>query len=361
MNEFLTTRTIAREALPILESNLVFPALIYKDYSQDFSKQGDTVQVRKPPVYSAKEFQSEIEIQDIDEGEVLVQLDKIADVSVELTAKEMALNTEDFTKQVIEPAMVALAEKINADGLALYKDIPYTYGTAGTTPSTLTDLAGGAKILNDNKAPIVGRSGVWNTEAIANFQVLPALVNADKCGSTEALREGSVGRVFGVDHYFSQQAPKHTAGTLTESAVYAGNPSPNQLKLEYASGTLKKGDLLQMEGKTYTVTADASPNSMDIVTVNVYPAVTVPQNSSEVVTVIGNHDVNLMFQKNAFGFVTRPLEVARGADSYVTHYNGLAVRVTMDYNIATKKQTLSIDTLYGFKTLYPELAVRVLG
>ena len=70
---------------------------------------------------------------------------------------------------------------------------------------------------------------------------------------------------------------------------------------------------------------------------------------------------NLMFQKNAFGFVTRPLEVARGADSYVTNYNGLSVRVTMDYNIATKKQTLSIDTLYGFKTLYPELAVRVVG
>ena len=57
----------------------------------------------------------------------------------------------------------------------------------------------------------------------------------------------------------------------------------------------------------------------------------------------------------------RPLEAARGADSYVTSYNGISVRVTMDYNITTKKQTLSIDTLYGFKTLYPELAVRVLG
>ncbi len=361
MNEFLTTKAIAREALPILESNLVFPALIYKDYSEDFSKQGDTVQVRKPPVYSAKEFESEIEIQDIDEGEVLVKLDKIADVSVELTAKEMALNTEDFTKQVIEPAMVALAEKINADGLALYKDIPYTYGTAGTTPSTLTDLAGGAKILNDNKAPIVGRSGVWNTEAISNFQVLPALVNADKCGSTEALREGSIGRVFGVDHYFSQQVPQHTAGTLTGTANYGGSTSPYEMRLEYAMGTVKKGDLLKMEDTTYTVTEDASPDGSDVITAKVYPAVVPPKNSSATVTVIGNHDVNMMFQKNAFGFVTRPLEVARGADSYVTHYNGLAVRVTMDYNIATKKQTLSIDTLYGFKTLYPELAVRVLG
>ncbi len=360
MNNFLTTKTIAREALPILESNLVFPALIYKDYSEDFSKQGDTIQVRKPPVYNASEFDGEIDIQDINEGEVLVKLDKIADVSVELTAKEMTLNAEDFTKQVIEPAMVALAEKINADGLALYKDIANVYGTAGQTPSTLSDLAGGAKVLNDNKSPLVGRSGVWNTEAIANFQVLPALVNAEKSGSTDALREGSIGRVFGVDHYFSQQIPEHTAGTFSGSAFFLGvNDQGYTLISNTSEGDLKKGDLLQMGDETFTVMEDAQ-GGKDNVLVKLYPN---PSNvaHNEKVTMLGNHAVNLMFQKNAFGFVTRPLEVARGADSYVTNYNGLSVRVTMDYNIATKKQTLSIDTLYGFKTLYPELAVRVLG
>ena len=63
----------------------------------------------------------------------------------------------------------------------------------------------------------------------------------------------------------------------------------------------------------------------------------------------------------AFGFISRPLEKARGAESYVTSYNGITLRVTFAYDIATKKQTMSVDTLYGFKTLYPELAVRVLG
>ncbi len=360
MNNFLTTKTIAREALPILESNLVFPALIYKDFSADFSKQGDTIQVRKPPVYNASEFNGEIDIQDIDEGEVLVKLDKIADVSVELTAKEMALNAEDFTKQVIEPAMVAIAEKINADGLALYKDIPYVYGEAGTTPSTLSDLAGGAKILNDNKAPLVGRAGVWNTEAIANFQVLPALVNAEKCGSTDALREGSIGRVFGVDHYFSQQVPNHVCGSFEGECIATGPESDGTVFINGSlSGNLKHGDLLKIRNNVYTVMEDAEPE-IDEIAVKLFPALKEEDIDGEV-TVIGNHATNLMFQKNAFGFVTRPLEAARGADSYVTTYNGLSVRVTMDYNIATKKQTLSIDTLYGFKTLYPELAVRVLG
>lgn len=364
MNNFLTTKNIAREALPILESNLVFPALIYKDFAGDFSKQGDTIQVRKPPIYNANEFGGQIAIQDIDEGEVLVKLDKIADVSVELTAKEMALNTEDFTKQVIEPAMVAIAEKINADGHALYKDVFNCYGSEGITPSSLSDLAGGAKILNDNKAPLVGRGAVWNTEAIANFQVLPALVNAEKCGSTEALREGSIGRVFGVDHYFSQQVPEHVAGNLTVSgtlSVSEGTAGSTRITLSATSctGELKKGDLLKIGNGTYAVGNDAVCEGNKI-TVQVSPALKEEDLSGEI-SVVGSHTANMMFQRNAFGFVTRPLEAARGADSYVTSFNGLSVRVTMDYDISTKKQTLSIDTLYGFKTLYPELAVRVLG
>lgn len=358
MNHFLTTKNIAREALPLLESNLVFPALIYKDYSEDFSKQGDTIQVRKPPVYSANEFDGSIEIQDIKESEVLVKLDKIADVSVELSAKEMALNADDFTRQVIEPAMVAIAEKINADGLALYKDIPYACGIAGNAPAALADLAGGAKILNDNKAPIVGRSAVWNTEAIANYQTLPALVNAEKCGSTEALREGSIGRVFGVDHFFSQQVPTHKAGTFRGTATVTSDGDGRITLTGNDSGTLAAGDLLRIGNGTYTVLEDASVSSGG--TVKIYPSLTA-EDEGQNLTVIGDHAANLMFQRNAFGFVTRPLEAARGADSYVTSYNGLSVRVTMDYNIATKKQTLSIDTLYGFKTLYPELAVRVMG
>ncbi len=360
MNNFLTTKTIAREALPILESNLVFPALIYKDYSGDFSKQGDTIQVRKPPVYNASEFDGTIDIQDINEGEVLVKLDKIADVSVELSAKEMALNAEDFTKQVIEPAMVAIAEKINADGLALYKDIPYVYGTAGTAPSSLSDLAGGAKILNDHKAPLVGRGAVWNTEAIANFQVLPALVNAEKCGSTEALKEGAIGRVFGVDHYFSQQVPEHTCGTFSGTATATRGAEEGTVTLSgNCNGTLKYGDLLTIGKGTYTVLENITVTG-NTVTVKINPSLAEDDINGSV-TPVGAHTANLMFQRSAFGFVTRPLEAARGADSYVTSYNGLSVRVTMDYNIATKKQTLSIDTLYGFKTLYPELAVRVLG
>lgn len=369
-NKFISIQDIARSALPILKNNLVFPALAYTDFSNEFSKKGDTVQVKKPPVYVADEFSSTISVQDVKEESVLVKLDKIADVSVTLTAKEMALNLEDFSKQVIEPAAVAIAEKINADGLALYKDIPYHCGKAGTAPSTVDIFAEAAKILNDNKAPTTKRSAVWNSAALLNFQKIPAIINAEKSGSTRALREGSVGRIIGLDNYMSQQVCKHVSGGLTATSgnlvlSVAAAKDANQVIIKNSAssgltGTLVAGDILTIGGDSYTVTELVSRESA-VAVAKVYPAIKKAMSVGTAVTLIGSHAANLAFHKNAFGFVTRPLERARGAESYVTSFGGLTLRVTMGYDMTTKKQTLSIDTLYGFKTLYPELAVRILG
>lgn len=361
-NTFLTSQSIARQALPILRENLVFPALVHTDFSADFCKPGDTVYVRKPAVFEAQDFSGSITTQDIEEGMVEVKLDKIADVSVELTAKDMALSVTDFASQILEPAMSAIAEKINRDGLALYKDIPYCVGSAGSTPSALDDFANTVKALNTAKAPLTDRSVVWNVDAIAEFQKLAAIVNAEKSGSTAALREGSIGRILGLNNYMSQGIHTHAAGTLsgvsglkTSEAVSEG---ADTVKIS-GTGTLKKGDMIEIGGKHYTVTEDAADVS-GTVTAKVYPEL--PQvNSGTAVTVVANHTANIAFHKNAFAFITRPLEAARGADSYVTSWGGITLRVTMDYDISTKKQILSIDTLYGVKTLYPELAVRVLG
>ncbi|MEE0776605.1 MAG: P22 phage major capsid protein family protein [Bacillota bacterium] len=364
-NTFLTAQEIARQALPILKDNLVFPMLTYTDYAEDFANVGDTIQIRKPPVYEAKEFNGTIETQDIVEDKVLVTMDKIADVSVEVTAKEMALEIENFTSQVIEPAAIAIAEKINRDGLSLYKDVYTVGGTAGTAPSSLEDLAAARKVLNINKAPVFPRYAVWDPEADMNFSVIPAIVNAEKSGSTEALREGSIGRIQGVDNYMSQAIHSHmpqvnASGLTVKSAVTAGSDSLS-ISGTALTGKFIKGDILTISGQTYTVTEDSADSASNTVaSVKVAPAL--PQLAAgTAVTVAGAHAANLVFHKNAFAFVSRPLELARGAESYVTSFEGITLRVTFSYDAATKKQMLSIDTLYGFKTIYPQLAMRYMG
>ena len=87
-NTFITIQEIARTALPRLIENLVFPNLVYKDFSADYERNlGDTIQMRKPVGLEAKEVDaaSWTSAQDNKETSVPVTLDKIATVDVEIT------------------------------------------------------------------------------------------------------------------------------------------------------------------------------------------------------------------------------------------------------------------------------------
>lgn len=368
-NTFITIQEIARTALPRLIENLVFPNLVHKDFSADYERNlGDTIQVRKPVVLEAQEFDPNTgtSAQDIKETSVPVTLDKIATVDVDITAIQGATNINDLNRQFLEPAAVALAQKINSDGLSLYKDIPYVGGTAGTTPDGLDDLAAARKLLNANKVPVSPRYGVWDTEADAALVTVPAIVNAEKSGSTEALREGSLGRVMGIDNYMSQAVKVHTTGITAATAVKvngAVTAGATQLAIDGTTltGKLVKGDVLTISGKSYVVTEDTATAATNaIATVKVYPALPAIADNTDV-TLTGSHTANLVFHPSAFAFVTRPLVKPSGVESYVTSYNGISLRVVKGYNMTYKKEMLSMDVLYGYKTMYPELAARYLG
>ena len=220
-NTFVTLKEIARQALPVLHQNLLFPNIIYTDYAQDFHGVGDTVKVRKPVIYEAGDFNeaSGVQWQDIVEDSVEVTLDHIATVDARASAIETATCIDDLNRVFVEPAAIAIAEKINSDGLNLYKDVFRRVGTAGQTPSKLSDIAAARKALNLAQAPTTGRCAVWDVDADANFMSLDALVNAEKAGSNQALREGSIGRIYGMDNYMSQAVKKHETGITSAAGV----------------------------------------------------------------------------------------------------------------------------------------------
>lgn len=365
-NTFLTAQEIARASLPILQENVIFPQLCWRDFSTASAKCGDVVQVRKPAVFQADAFSGVIAPQDVNEQSVLVQLDTVADVSVSLSAQEMALNVEDFTAQILRPAMVAVAEKINDDGFALYQDVYTCVGAAGTTPNSLEAFAEARRALNAAKAPLHPRYAVWDLDADVQFSQLDAIVNAEKSGSTQALREGSIGRVQGLENYMSGAVRRHTAGTLAATGTLAPKTDAAlgaetvELQAATLTGSLTRGDLLRIDGASYVVAQDATAAD-NAVTVHLRPGLRAAATTASTVELIGSHVANLAFGGAAFGFISRPLEVAHGAESYVTSFEGLSLRVTLGYDMNSKSQILSVDTLYGYKTLYPELAVRVLG
>lgn len=367
-NSFITIKEIARAALPRLIENLVFPNLVHKDYSDTFVPgKGATIQVKKPVILEAKDFKAEtgVEIQDIKEDSVEVTLDKLATVDIEVSAIEGAVNIDTINRVFIEPAAAALAQKINADGLALYKDIPYI-AKGGEGKFSLASISDARRMLNENKVPVSPRRAVWSTKADADFTTVPAIVNAEKSGTTAALRDGSIGRIFGFENYMSQAVCAHVSGiTAAEGlkvtkAVEAG---ANTLGISGTTltGKFAVGDVLIIGGLSYVVTAEsAAAASSAIASVSVYPALPALA-ANTVVEFVGAHDANLAFHPNAFAFVTRPLTTPSGVESYVTSYNGISLRVTKGYDMKYKKDMLSMDVLYGYKTMYPELAARVIG
>lgn len=366
-NEFLSIKNIARQALPRLIENLVFPNLIYRDYSEAYEVgKGAVIQVRKPVILNAVEFDESqgTSAQDVKEPSVDVTLDKLATVDVEFGAISRATDVDSLNRLFIEPAAAALATKINDDGLKLAEDIPYAVGTAGTTPDGLDDFANAAKVLDENKAPTAARYGVWDPTAMSKFRQLGDIVNAEKSGATAALRAGSIGNIFGIRNYMSQGVAVSSlsgAGTVLIDKVGGFAAGATDIHVDGVTTALAAGDGVKIGDYYYTVKSAGSLSSSDQdITLTTGLIKAVADNAAVTLVAAGTVN-NVVFHENAFAFVTRPLSSPGGVESYVTSYNGISLRVVRGYNMTYKKEMLSMDVLYGYKTMYPELAVRVLG
>lgn len=279
-NTFLTPDIIAREALMQLRNNAVMAQLVHRDYSSEFAGAvGDTISIKKPASFVAKEFGSEIELQDATEGSIDVKLDKFLDVSFAVTSKEMTLDIDDFSQQLLIPAMQAFADKIDKYLLGLASgvtnNVSYTIGS-GTVRDTIVDAR---KFLTDNAVPLTNRSFVFGGNMEADLLKTDLFTSAEKVGDEgTALREASLGRKFGLDMYTDQNVT----------------------------------------------------------------------------------NVDLMFHKNAFALVTRPLALPQGSDkSAIVNYDGFGLRVTYGYDINKKSDIVSIDMLCGVKLLDKKLAAKV--
>lgn len=211
-NTFLTPSIIAREALMVLRNNAVFANLVYRDYSSEFvAGVGDTISIRKPATFEAKEFNdSAIEVQTATETKVDVKMDKLLDVSFSVTAKEMAMNIQDFSQQLLVPAMQAFADKIDSYLIGLVDAISNKVVQADAV--TRDDVVDARKFLTENAAPLTERRFVYNTDVEADLLKTDLFTNASAVGDAgTALREASLGRKYGMDFYVDQNMDTATA------------------------------------------------------------------------------------------------------------------------------------------------------
>jgi len=367
-NVFLTPSIIAKEALIVLENNLVLGGLVHRAYDAEFRKVGDTISIRKPATFESKVWSGSWSAQDIREESVLVKLDTHLDISFEITEKQLALDIVNFSEQIMQPAMRAHAQKIDELLAGLYVYIPYYQVLDTSNEGTkLSSVANARAILNENKAPALARSAVVCPTDEAHLLVCPSFLNAEKRGDTEALREASLGRIFGMNWFMDQNIQKKAAaGTFTTAAVPTrGSADNSKLILTETAKVGKKGDIYTITctekpapGIKYSLLADCSTDDE----VSVSPPVQHNITSGAVTAVMQKLTGNdLLFHSNAFALVTAPLSPPLGgAQSAVESLDGLSCRVVYGYDIGGKLNKCSIDLLIGTKCLTPELATRLI-
>ena len=365
-DKFLTAELIAREALYVLENTRVFTNIVNSNYSGEFAGVGETVNVRIPTSFVGKEFVGQVSRQAVKEKFVPVKLDKIADVSFEVSSKDLTLEVPQFSEQLLAPAVRALNNKIDADIANTAFELT-TKNVAGTTK--IDDIAKVANYLENKKAPQEGRYLVLSPDHRYTYTLTDNLSKVAYAGTSEALRDALLGRIYTLNTLMSNNLPyslAETAGTATAYKVKR-HSDDGYLVISDLSGekaTIAVGDGFVYEGVAYRFTEAGEGTSSSITKIGYEGAKEFPvANAGTAVSVkVMPKYLSLGLHRDAVTFATRPLDApVGGADYYIAQGENFSIRVVMDYDSATKKNQVSLDVLYGVAGLHDELLAKITG
>ena len=369
-NTLLTPSIIAKEALLVVENNLVMANLVHTAYSNEYAKFGATVTIRKPATFAATAFSTTVAAQDVAEASVQVVLDKFYDVSAAITSQELSLNIADFSEQILTPIMRAHAQNVdNQIFQAVYKTIAGHTTVTGTP--VVSDLANLMAQLDLQKVPPTERRVVLHPVTYAKYAALDAVLHADKRGKPLTIDEYSIGRILGSDFYMDQNVPAQSSLIVDTAGALSGNAAAGATAATISAMTngevVAAGDVFKIVGsdRGYLIVTGGTVGST-VVTITFTPALDTAIPSAAVVTFNGSaasgFKSSLAFHKNAFALVSRPLApYLGGVTCAVENYKGISCRVAYQGTTSNKTNNMSVDMLFGVKTLDKELAAKLIG
>src|SRR5574341_197991 len=129
-------KLVAVDALPVLMGNLVMGNLVNRDFEPTLAQAGDTINVPIPPTLVANNLAEggTVQTQSPNLGNAQIVLNTHAEATFQIPDVTKALAVPDLVRLYMQPAVVALAERIEGDLLGLYASFTANaaVGTAGT-------------------------------------------------------------------------------------------------------------------------------------------------------------------------------------------------------------------------------------
>ena len=409
-NNLLTISKITNEALMVLENELTFTSEVDRNYDDQFAvvgaKIGNTLNVRRPGRFIGTTGPA-LNVEDFNETSVPVTLSTQFHVDTQFTTQDLALSLDMFSDRVLKPAIAAIANKIDYDGLTMAKNnTANIVGTAGTPPTGLITYLTAGAYLDSEGAPRDGRrsciiepftsativdslKGLFVPSDTIGKQYSKGLMGRDSAGMNWKMDQNVVPQTFGS--YSGKTLTTNTA-TFTGSLSTGWASSSTITLTASAALTLNQGDVIQIAGvfavnpqnrqaygsnklRNFVVTATTAVGtggtavtvSPAIITGGQFQNVVVSSTSSTAaVTPFNNTGTvspqNIIMHRNAFTLATADLELPDGvhfAGRASDKDLGLSIRVVRQYTINNDSIPTRLDVLYGWAPLYPELACRV--
>jgi hypothetical protein len=402
-NTNLTISAITNEALMVLENELTFTKQINREYDDQFAKSGakigDTINIRKPARYVGRRG-PKLQLENFTETSTPLTLDTQYGCDIEFTSKELTLDIDLFADRVLKPAIATVANAIDFDGMAQFRNVYNSVGVAGTTPaSQSTYLDAGVKLDNEAAPRDGNRSVVFNPIAQSTLvNNLSTLFN-NQTKIADQYDSGTMGRALGFKFSMDQNVNVHQVGpqggTPLVNAATTANGATSIVTDGWTAAAalrLRRGDVFTIAGvfavnpqnrqstgqlRQFVVTADVSSDGAGNATIPVSPAITysgqyqtvsVMPADNAALTVLGAANVvspqNLAFHRDAFTFGTADLIMPNGVDMarrVRSDRLNISMRMVRAYDINNDAFPMRLDILGGWATIRPELATRIYG
>jgi hypothetical protein len=214
-------KLVAVEALPSLMGHLVMGNLVNRDFEPQLAQAGDTVNVPIPPTMTANNI--------AEGGSVVTQNPNLQTAQIVLSNHvEATFQIPDVTKVIavpdllrlyMQPAMVALAEKVESDLLGLYSqftaNLPLGTGGVALTESVVdqaeTKLFDAKVPASASKFLIVDGTAYSQMRQVARFSEYGSAGEA----GLRALVDGSIGKLKDFYVFRSQFVKKTGTSPVT--------------------------------------------------------------------------------------------------------------------------------------------------
>lgn len=218
-------KLVAADALPALMGNLVMGNLVNRDFEPVLAQAGDTVNVPIPPTLVANNISDggSVITQNPNLGNASIVLNTHAEATFQIPDVTKVLAVPDLLRLYMQPAVTALAEKMESDLLATYAQ--FTSNTpvgAGGVAISETAIDAAETALFNAKVPasspkylIVSGDAYSQLRQIARFSEYGTAGDA----GLRAMIDGSIGKIKDFYVLRSQFVAKTGSGPVTTQNV----------------------------------------------------------------------------------------------------------------------------------------------